>query len=150
MKIGREDAIALVLVTLLSSTPIAFMSFDFMFPNISTPSLEKNLLAVFAISALAGMAPGYLLKRTDLAMMSVMTYTPVGYMLAVLLYSAPYTIYNLDLLLPGFYYTLFFRFTMVLLFLFVLGGFVGAVFGSLVRDSIRREETALTFGPKKD
>lgn len=135
----------MVLMALMSAPPIAFMTFDFMFPNISTPSLEKNLMVVFFISILAAIPSGYFTRRTDLAMVTVFLYTAVGYALAVLLYSTPYTLFNLEQILPEFYYAMFFRFTIVLLFLFILGGFIGSVFGQMVRDMIRREETGLTF-----
>jgi len=146
MKLTKDDVVKLALVSALSAPPIAFMTFDFMFPNISTPSLGKNLMVVFLLSILAGMPSGYFTRRTDLAMVSVFFYTAVGYALAALLYSAPYTLYNLDQVLSDFYYAMFFRFTIILLFLFVLGGFMGAVFGQMVRDWVRSEETKLTFG----
>jgi hypothetical protein len=145
MKLTKDDVIKLALVSMLSAPPIAFMTFDFMFPNISTPSLQKNLMAVFLMSILAGIPSGYFTRRTDLAMVSVFFYTAVGYMLAVLLYSAPYTVYHMGQVLPEFYYALFFRFTIILLFLFILGGFMGTVFGQMVRDWIRSEETPLAF-----
>jgi hypothetical protein len=91
------------------------------------------------------MPSGYFTRRTDLAMVSVFFYTAVGYVLAVLLYSAPYTLYNLEQVLSDFYYAMFFRFTIILLFLFILGGFMGAVFGQMVRDWIGAEETQLSF-----
>ena len=149
MKLAREDLIKMALITLLSAPPIAYMTFDFMFPNISTPSFEKNLMLVFLLSIMTGMSSGYFTKRTDLAMVTVFFYTAVGYMLAVLLYSAPYTFYNLESLLPDFYYAMFFRFTIILLFLFVLGGFMGTVFGQMVRDWIRKEETGLVFADRR-
>jgi len=133
------------LMALLSAPPIAFMTFDFMFPNISTPSLEKNLMVVFLLSILTAIPSAYFTRRTDLAMVTVFLYTAVGYILAVALYSAPYTIFNLEEVLPAFYYALFFRFTIILLFLFILGGFIGTVFGQMIRDMIKREETALIF-----
>jgi ribose/xylose/arabinose/galactoside ABC-type transport system permease subunit len=148
-KLARDDAIRLVLVSLISAPPIAFMTFDFMFPNISTPSFGKSLLLVFLMSVLTGMPSGYLTKRTDLAMVSVFLYTAVGYALAALLYSAPYTIYNLDQVLSEFYYAMFFRFTIILIWLFVLGGFMGTLLGQMTRDWIRREETGLTFEAEK-
>jgi hypothetical protein len=145
MKLAKEDITSLALVSMISAPPIAFMTFDFMFPNLSTPSLQKSLLAVFLLSILTAIPSGYFIRRTDLAMVSVFFYTAIGYALAVLLYSAPYTLYNLEQVLPSFYYALFFRFTIILLFLFILGGFMGAVFGQIVGDWIRREETRLTF-----
>jgi len=135
----------MALMAVISAPPIAFMTFDFMFPNISTPSLEKNLMVVFLLSILTAIPSGYFTRRTDLAMVTVFLYTAVGYVLAVALYSAPYTIFDLEQVLPAFYYAMFFRFTIILLFLFILGGFIGTVFGQMVRDMIRREETALTF-----
>jgi len=145
MKLTKDDVVRLALVSILSAPPIAFMTFDFMFPSISTPSLQKNLMTVFLLSILTAIPSGYFTARTDLAMVSVFFYTAIGYVLAVLLYSAPYTLYNLEQVLPGFYYAMFFRFTIILLFLFILGGFMGAIFGQMVRDWIRREETRLTF-----
>jgi hypothetical protein len=146
MKLTKDDVVKLALVSALSAPPIAFMTFDFMFPNISTPSLQKNLMVVFLLSILTGMPSGFFTRRPDLAMVSVFFYTAVGYALAVLLYSAPYTLYNLEQVLSDFYYAMFFRFTIILLFLFILGGFMGAVFGQMVRDWVRGEETQLTFG----
>ncbi|MBU0624603.1 MAG: hypothetical protein KJ672_07135 [Candidatus Thermoplasmatota archaeon] len=146
MKLTRDDVVRLALTSALSAPPIAFMTFDFMFPNISTPSLQKNLMVVFLLSILTGMPSGYFSRRTDLAMVSVFFYTAVGYVLATLLYSAPYTLYNLEQVLSDFYYAMFFRFTIILLFLFILGGFIGTVFGQIVRDWVRKEETQLTFG----
>jgi len=149
MKLVREDFVKLVLISLISAPPIAFMTFDFMFPNVSTPSFGKSLLLVFLLSILTGMPSGYFTKRTDLAMVSVFFYTAVGYALAVLFYSAPYTLYDLENLLPAFYYAMFFRFTIILLWLFILGGFMGTMFGQLVRDWIRREETGLVFAERR-
>jgi hypothetical protein len=150
MKLDRSDVVRLGLISLLSATPIGFVTFDFMFPNVSTPSLAKNLMLIFALSVLAGMPAGYFQKRTDLAMMSVILYTAVGYIMAVVLYSAPYTLYNIENILPSFYYAMFFRFTIILLFLYVFGGFVGSILGQLIRDSIRREETKLEFESKPE
>lgn len=144
-KLTREDIVKLVLIAFISGPPVAFMSFDFMFPNISTPTLGKSLLAIFLLSILTGMPSGYFNKRTDLAMVSVFLYTAVGYALAVLFYSAPYTLYNLEQVLPDIYYAMFFRFTIILLFFFVLGGFMGTMLGQLMRDWIRREETGTVF-----
>ncbi len=150
MKIDRKDLTVFGLVSLLSATPIGFMTFDFMFPNVSTPSLGKNLLLIFALSALAGIPAGYFQKRTDLATMSVILYAAVGYVMAVVLYSAPYSFYHLQNILPSFYYAMFFRFTIILLFLYVFGGFVGAILGQIIRDSVRRDETKLEFEGKQE
>jgi hypothetical protein len=145
LRIKGEDLKIMLLATLLSATPIAFMTFDFMFPNISFPSLNKNLLAEFLLSILVGMPSGYIARRTDVAMMTVISYVALGYTLAVVFYSVPYTVYNLHLVLSQFYYMLFFRITILLLFFFVLGGFIGTILGQVVRDSIRKEETRLDF-----
>jgi uncharacterized protein YneF (UPF0154 family) len=137
-------------VGLLSSPPIAFMSFDFMFPNITAFSLSKNLMIIMVVSILIGMPGGYFIKRTNLAMVSVILYTTIGYAEGVVLYSTPYTVYNLENLLPGFYYAMFFRFTVILLFFFILGGFIGAVFGQFVKDITLREQTKTDFTEKPD
>src|SRR4030042_4279691 len=129
MKFTKEDLAKMALISLISAPPVAFMTFDFLFPKLSAPSFGKSLLLVLSLSVLTGMPSGYFTKRTDLAMVNVFFYTASGYALAVLLYSAPYTIYDLENLLPEFYYAMFFRFTIVLLFIFVLGGFMGTVFG---------------------
>jgi len=145
MKVRREDVTVMAFMSLMAAPLIAFMTFDFMFPNITTPSLEKNMMVMFAISILAGMPAGYFIKRTDVAMVTVILYVVVGYALALLYYTMPYLIYDIDIVVPGLYYVLFFRITVVLLFIFVLGGFIGAVFGQLVRDSIKKETTRLTW-----
>ena len=145
MKFTKEDVAKMALISLISAPPVAFMTFDFMFPNISTPSFGKSLLLVLSLSVLTGMPSGYFTKRTDLAMVSVFFYTAVGDALAVLLYSDAYTIYNLEQVISDFYYAMFFRFTIILLWLFVLGGFMGTMFGQMVRDWISREETGLAF-----
>jgi len=144
-KLTWDDIERMALLSLLGAPPIAFMTFDFFFPNVSTPSLEKNLLVVLLLSILAGIPSGLFSRRVDLAIATTFLYVTVGYLFAFVLYSGPYLLYGLDLLLPTFYYLMFFRFTIILLFLFVLGGFMGAVLGVIIRDSIRREETRLTF-----
>lgn len=145
MKLNRDELVKSLLMMVVSGIPIGFMSFDFMFPNMSTPSLDKNLLVVLMVSILAGVGPGYFLRRTSLAMFSVILYVAFGYALGVVMYSAPYSMYDIELVLPSFYYTIYFRYTVILLFIFVLGGFIGVVFGQLVSDSIRREETRLSW-----
>jgi hydrogenase/urease accessory protein HupE len=150
VRYDREDLKKVLAISLLSAPPIALMSFDFMFPNITTPSMNKEMLVMMAVSMLAGIPSGYFNRRSDLAMLSVVIYTAVGYILGVAYYSAPFTVYNIELILPGFYYTLFFRYTVILLFIFVLGGFIGAVFGQLVRDSMRSETTKLEFPPREE
>jgi len=150
MRLGREDAKKVMAISLMSAPPIAFMAFDFMFPNITTPSMNKEMLVMLAVSILAGIPSGYFNRRVDLAMLSVIAYTAIGYILAVVYYSTPFTLYDIELILPGLYYALFFRFTIILLFIFVLGGFMGTVFGQLVRDSMKKETTKLTFPPREE
>lgn len=150
MKPRPQDLRRLLVVSLMSAPPIAFMTFDFMFPNISTPSLDKEMIVVLAMSMLVGVPSGYFITRFDISMLSVITYTATGYMLGLAYYSAPFTLYDIELILPSFYYTLYFRFTILLLFLFVLGGFVGVVFGQLLRDNVRKEETELTFPAREE
>lgn len=149
MKFSREELTKSLLIMVMSGLSVAFMSFDFMFPNVSTPSLGKNLLVLFLVSILAGLPSGYFMKRTSAAMLNVILYVAFGYSLSVLMYSAPYSLYDIELVLPSFYYTLFFRYTVILLFLYVLGGFIGTVFGQIISDSIRREETRLTWVEKE-
>lgn len=150
MRFRAADLRRLAAVSLMSAPPIAFMTFDFMFPNISTPSLNKEMIVVLAMSMLVGVPSGYFINRFDLAMLSVISYTSVGYIVGLAYYSAPYTLYDIELILPSFYYTLYFRFTILLLFLFVLGGFVGVVFGQLLRDNVWKEETRLDFPPREE
>jgi hypothetical protein len=148
VKLGRGDLSDAIILALMSSTPVAFMSFDFMFPNLSTPSLDKNFMAMFLISILIGMPSGYFSRRTDMAMLTVIIYVAIGYVWANVMYSAPYLLYDMGSVLP--YYGLFLRFTVILLFIFIVGGFMGTVLGQLIRDSVRREETSLTFPKKAD
>ena len=150
MRFNGDDLSRLMIISLMSSTPIALMTFDFMFPNLTTPSFSKNLLEMFLISILAGFPGGYLLKRSDLAMVSVILHVMIGYLIAVVMYSTPYTLYNIELILPDFYYALFFRYTIVLLFIFILGGFIGSTFGQIMKDSIRKEATSLIFPEKEE
>ena len=132
----------------MSAPPIAYMSFDFMFPNLTPFSTSKNLLVILAISFLSGMPSGYFIRRTDLALLTTILYTAAGYALAVVMYSGPYTFYHAEMVLPSLYYALFFRFTIILLFFFIIGGFIGAVFGQMIKDAIGREETSTTFAEK--
>lgn len=145
MKLTKENLVTLLIVSLLGSTPIAYITFQFMFPNISTPSLGKNMMVLLLICMAVGVPAGYLTRRMDLALLSVIGYTAVGYLLAVVMYSAPYLFYDLELLLPSFYYSLFFRFTVILLLLFLIGGFVGAAVGEFFHESMRKGETKLTW-----
>ena len=60
MRFREDDWKRVLMVTLICAPAIAFMTFDFVFPNISTPSLEKNLMVAFLMSMLFGMPAGYL------------------------------------------------------------------------------------------
>ena len=145
MALTADGLKRVVLATFLGAPAIAFMSFDFMFPNLSTPSLDKSVLAVLLISIVTGLPAGYLTRRIDLALLSVLSYTAAGYLIGLLMYSSPYLMYDIEILLPGLYYTAFIRYTVILVFIFAFGGFVGAVFGGLIRESVDREETSLTW-----
>jgi len=150
LKIERSEALWLIASILLSSTPVAFMTFEFMLPNVSFPAIGKNLLAVFLLSMVAGMPAGLLNERTKYAVMAVMAYTFVGYFLSIVFYSVPYSVFGAELAIPGLYYTQFVRFTVILIFLFVFGGIIGMVVGQFVRDSIGREETKILWSEKPD
>jgi hypothetical protein len=145
MALTADGLKRVVLATFLGAPAIAFMSFDFMFPNLSTPSLDKSVLAVLLISIVTGMPAGYVTRRIDLALLSVLSYTAAGYLIGLLMYSSPYLMYDIEILLPSLYYTAFIRYTVILVFIFAFGGFVGAVFGGLIRESVDREETSLTW-----
>jgi hypothetical protein len=148
MRIRIKDVKHMLLVSLLSAPAIAFMAFDFVFPNISTPSLDKNMLGAFLLSVLIGMPSGYFLKRTDFAILTVFLYVFIGYGIAILAYSAPFVFYDFSVMFPGLYFLFFLNRTVIIVMLFVLGGFVGAVFGQQVQESVETGETPQWFsGP---
>ena len=146
MSAEREDVYGIVASTLLCSTPIAYLSFEFALPNVSFPSFSSNLLVVLVLSVLTGIPAGYLNKRVDFAISSVMTYTALGYALAFAFYSAPFMFYHAQQVIPDLYYALFLRLTIILLFVFVVGGILGTIIGQLVRESTGRKETKLLWG----
>lgn len=148
MRLGRQDVWRMLGVVLVSAPAIAYTSFDFMFPSLTPFSTDKNLLLILAISFLAGLPSGYFIRRVDLSMLTTMLYTAVGYALAVVMYSAPYAFTNVELVLPGLYYALFFRLTIILLFFFVMWGFIGTILGHVIRDALTREETSFMFAEK--
>ncbi|MCJ7489595.1 MAG: hypothetical protein MUO87_05580, partial [Thermoplasmata archaeon] len=88
MKIRLDDWIRVLVLALITAPAIAFMTFDFVFPNISTPSLQKNLLVAFLLSILFGMPAGYMTRRTDVAVVTVVVYVLAGYVLAIIAYTA--------------------------------------------------------------
>lgn len=145
MTVRREDWGGMCALALISAPAIAFMTFDFVFPNISTPSLSKNMLAAFLVSALAGMPAGYLLRKTDVAIVTVMIYTLLGYVLAIIAYAGPFLFYDFEIIFPGVYFLFFLNTTVILFLIFVMGGFVGVVFGQLLWESAEKGETSQSF-----
>jgi len=145
MRVRAEDLKRMLIVSMFSIPAIAFMTFDFVFPNISTPSLEKNMLVAFLIAVLFGMPSGYFLKRTDIAILTVLIYVSIGYLVAILAYSAPFLFYEFKIIFPGLYFLFFLNRTVILMMLFVLGGFIGVVLGQIVQESTETEETAQWF-----
>jgi len=148
MKAERADIIGLVATTLMCSTPIAFLTFEFMWPNVSFPSIGMNLLVILLLSIVTGMPAGILNRRANVAIISVFLYTVLGYLLAFLFHMFPVVAYDVTLSIPGLYYAAFLRFTIVLLFLYIFGGIIGAVLGQYIRDSVGREETKVLWDKK--
>jgi amino acid permease len=149
VKVEREDVLGFVLASAMCSTPVAFLAFEFMLPNISFPRIGKNLLVILVMSVLTGVPAGLLNKKTSLAIMSVFVYTMVGYLLAFMFYMFPFFVYDASLSIPGLYYVAFLRFTIILVFLFVFGGIVGVVAGQYLRDSLNREETKILWSDER-
>ena len=145
MRVRGEDWKRMLVVALMSAPAIAFMAFDFVFPNMSTPSLGKNLLVAFLLSILFGMPSGYLTRRTDLAIVTVIMYVFIGYIIAIVAYSAPFTVYDFNIIFPGLYFMFFLSMTVIPLMLMVLGGFIGVILGQLLGESMESEETAQNF-----
>ena len=150
MKVERGDLIAFVVTALVCSTPVAYLTFEFMLPNISFPAFGKNLLIIFLLSILTGVPAGLLNRKTSYAMVSVFVYTIVGYLLAFVFYMFPFAAYGAQLTIPGLYYAAFLRFTIILVFLFVFGGIIGVVGGQYLRDTVGREETKLAWADQPD
>ncbi len=145
MKIRREDWTRMFMVALFSAPAIAFMTFDFVFPNLSSLSLGKNLLAAFLLAALFGMPSGYLTRRTDLAIVTVILYVFIGYILAIIAYSTPFLFYDFKVIFPDLYIMFFLNMTVILLMLFVFAGFIGVILGQLLAESFEKEETSQSF-----
>ncbi len=148
MRLGRQDAWQILGVVLVSAPVVAYMTFDFMFPNLTPFSMKWNLLIILTLSLLAGLPSGHFIRRMEISMLTTMLYIAVGYALAVLMYSAPYAINNVEMVLPGLYYALFFRLTVVLLFFYIMWGFIGTVLGHVIREMLNREETGVGFAQK--
>lgn len=145
MRVRTDDLKRMMVVSLMTAPAIAFMSFDFVFPNISTPSLERNMLVAFLLSVLFGLPSGYFLRRTDLAISTVLIYVSLGYVMGILAYSAPFLFYEFRIIFPGLYFMFFLNKTVILVMLFVLGGIIGVVLGQILRESAEKEETAQWF-----
>jgi hypothetical protein len=125
VKVRKDDWTRMLVVTLISAPAVAFMTFDFVFPNISTPSLDKNLMAAFLMSILFGMPSGYMTKRTDVAIVAVIAYVTIGYVIALVAYSAPFLFFDFGIVFPDLYIMFFLNMTVILEMLFFLGGIVG-------------------------
>lgn len=148
MRFEREDLWGFALSVFLCSTPVGYLVFEFMLPNVSYLAFGKNLLVILILSVVAGVPAGLLNRKTNLAIVSVFVYTVIGYLLAFLFYMIPFVAYGATLAIPGLYYVAFLRFTVVLAFVFLFGGIIGVVAGQYLRDSMDREETKLLWGEK--
>jgi fructose-specific phosphotransferase system IIC component len=145
VKIDKRELLKLPLLALLSAPPIAFATFVFVFPNVSTPSIEKSLPLAMLVGLFGGIPSGYYMTRTSTALVSVIVGSIAGYIFALVLYSTPYLLYDIELILPEYYYGMFFRFTIVLLLIYMFVGFVGAVMGQLLRGLRGGGETSTSF-----
>lgn len=145
MRVRGEDWRRMGVMALMSAPGVAFVFFDFIFPNLTTPSLDKNMLVLFLLAIMFGMPSGYLTRRTDLAIVTVLLYVAMGYAMAVAAYSAPFTIYDFSIIFPGLYFMFFVNMTVIPLLVIVLGGFIGVILGQALGESMDREETAQNF-----
>jgi hypothetical protein len=145
VRVRGEDWRRMLVMAALSAPGVAFVFFDFIFPNLTTPSLGKNMLVLFLLAIMFGMPSGYLTRRTDLAILTVLLYVIMGYALAVVAYSAPFTVYDFAIIFPGLYFMFFVNMTVIPLLIVVLGGFIGVILGQLLGESMDREETAQNF-----
>ena len=150
MNTEREDIYGFVSAVLMCSTPVAFLAFEFMLPNVSFPSFGKNLLIILVLAIVAGICSGLLNKKVGPAIVSVFVYTILGYLLAFLFYMFPFWAYGATLEIPGLYYAAFLRFTVILVFLFIFGGIVGVMGGQFFKDYIGREETKILWSEKPE
>jgi hypothetical protein len=145
VRVRGEDWRRMLVMALMSAPGVAFVFFDFIFPNLTTPSLDKNMLVLFLLAIIFGMPSGYLTRRTDLAILTVLLYVIIGYVLAIVAYSAPFTVYDFSVIFPGLYFMFFVNMTVIPLLIIVLGGFIGVILGQLLGESMDREETAQNF-----
>ena len=145
MRMRREDWIRVLILSMLGAPAIAFMTFDFVFPNISTPSLGNNLFAIFLLSAVFGTLAGYFNRRIDRALATVFTYVAIGYIIALVCYSAPFLFYDFEVVFPGMYVMFFLNKTVFLVMVFIFGGIIGVVLGMILLEELEREETSQSF-----
>ena len=150
MRADREDIYGFVASVLMCSTPVAFLTFEFMLPNVTSPNFGKNLLIILVLSIVTGIPAGILNKKTKPAIVSIFVYTIGGYLLAFLFYMFPFWAYGATLEIPGLYYAAFLRFTIILVFMFVFGGIIGVMAGQYSRDYIGREETKILWSEKPE
>jgi|GEM_PF-1495537 len=149
MAVEREDLYGFVTSALICATPVAYLTFEFMLPNVSFPNFGKNLLITMLVSVLTGVPAGLMNKRTSMGIASVLVYSLVGYLVAFVFYMVPFVAYGASLTIPGLYYAAFLRFTIILMFLFIFGGIIGVVGGQYLRESTGREETKLMWGDER-
>ena len=145
MRVRAEDWRRMIVMAVLSAPGVAFVFFDFIFPNLTTPSLDRNMFVLFLLATMFGMPSGYLTRRTGLAIATVLLYLVIGYTLAVVAYSAPFTIYDFSVIFPDLYFMFFVNMTVIPLLVMAVGGFVGVILGQLLGESMDREETAQSF-----
>ncbi len=146
----RTDVYGFAASVLMCSTPVAFLTFEFMLPNVSYPSYGKNLLVILLLSIATGVPAGLLNNKMKFSIVSIFMYTFVGYLLAFLFYLFPFWAYGATLEIPGLYYAAFLRFTVILVFLFVFGGIIGVMLGQYLKDYIGREETKILWSEKPE
>ena len=145
LSIKADEWKRILVLSAISAPAIGFMAFDFVFPNVSTPSLQKNLLVGFLMAALFGTPAGFFNRRTDHAILTVFFYIALGYIIALIAYSAPFLFYDFEVIFPGLYVMFFLNMTVVPMMLYVFGGIVGVIIGQMLRESCEKEETAQVF-----
>ena len=145
LSIRADEWKRILVLSALSAPAIGFMTFDFVFPNVSTPSLDKNLLVGFLMAALFGTPAGFFNRRTDHAILTVFIYIAIGYVIALIAYSAPFLFYDFEVIFPDLYVMFFLNMTVIPMMLFVFGGIIGVIVGQALRESFEKEETAQVF-----
>ena len=99
----------------------------------------------FLLSILFGMPAGYMTRRTDVAIVTVIVYVFIGYILAIIAYSAPFLFYDFNVIFPDLYVLFFLNMTVILVMLFFLGGVIGVILGQVLQESYERDETSQVF-----